>query len=339
MKKTLLLIAAAAVTMNVNAQLTLSGTSYTQNFNSIATGLPTGWSTYSLATASSLGTIKSFSPSINYGIFADTLACGSSVNGGGFKNVPSANVATAAISCDVQKTITDRALGVKQVSQTHSEHGGLEPGAAFVLRIANTTGATALNLAFKLQSLDYTTPRTTTWVVDYFVGNTLGATDVFTSATTTGTMTTGNMTFSNNPITVNFGSALDNKATNVWIRIVALVGSTGSGSRAVTAIDDVNLTWTGSVGVADVANAPTTELKVLGAATSDKVSFVYSTEESNNYGLSIYDITGRTIHTQTVKANAGENQLTVNGLNLTSGMYFARMSSNNSTTTVKFAVN
>jgi len=339
MKKTLLLIAAAAVTMNVNAQLTLSGTSYTQNFNSIGTGLPTGWSTYSLATASSVGTIKLFSTSTDYGRYADTLNCPSDVNGGGFKNYPSANVATAAMSCTEQKTVTDRAIGVKQVSQTNASHPNLEPGAAFVLKLANTTGATALNLAFKLQSLDYTAPRTTTWVVDYFVGNTLGASDVFTPATTTGTMTTGNLTFSNNPITVNFGSALDNKATNVWIRIVALTASTGSGSRAVTAIDDVNLTWTGSVGVADVANAPTTELKVLGAATSDKVSFVYSTEESNNYGLSIYDITGRTIHTQTVKANAGENQLTVNGLNLTSGMYFARMSSNNSTTTVKFAVN
>lgn len=339
MKKALLLIAAAAVTMNVNAQLTLSGTSYTQNFNSIGTGLPTGWSTYSAATASSLGTIKSFSTSTDYGRYADTTNCPSDVNGGGFKNFPSANVATAAMTCAEQKLVTDRALGVKQVSQTNATHPNLEPGAAMVLRLANTTGATGLNLSFKLQSLDYTSPRTTTWVVDYFVGNTLGASDVFTPATATGTMTTGNMTFSNNPITVNFGSALDNKATNVWIRVVALTGSTGSGARAVTAIDDVNLTWTGSVGVADVASAPTTELKVIGAASSDKVSFVYSTEESNNYSLSIYDITGRTVHTQSVKATAGENQLTVNGLNLTSGMYIAKMNSNNSTATVKFAVN
>ena len=339
MKKALLLIAAAAVTMNLNAQVTLSGTSYIQNFNGIGAGLPTGWSTYSAATVSSVGTIKSFSSSVNFGIYADTLACGSSVNGGGFKNMASANVATASLSCDAQKAITDRAVGVKQVSPTNPEHPNLDPGAAFVLKLANTTGATGLNLSFKLQSLDYTAPRVTTWVVDYFVGNTLGATDVFTPATATGTMTTGNRTFSNNPITVNFGTALDNKASNVWIRIVALTASTGSGSRTVTGIDDVNLTWTGSVGIADVASAPTTELKVIGNATSDKVSFVYSTEESNNYGLSIYDITGRTIHTQTVKATAGENQLTVNGLNLTSGMYFARMSSNNSTTTVKFAVN
>jgi hypothetical protein len=339
MKKALLLIAAAAVTMNVNAQLNITASPYTQNFNSIGTGLPTGWSTYSLATASSVGTIKSFGTSTDYGRYADTLNCPSDVNGGGFKNFPSANLATAAMTCAEQKLVTDRAMGVKQVSQTNATNPNLEPGAAFVLKLAKTSGGTGFNLSFKLQSLDYTAPRVTTWVVDYFVGNTLGATDVFTPATATGTMTTGNLTFSNNPITVNFGTALDNKASNVWIRIVALTASTGSGSRAVTAIDDVNLTWTGSVGIADVASAPTTELKVIGNATSDKVSFVYSTEVSNNYGLSIYDITGRTIHTQTVKATAGENQLTVNGLNLTSGMYFARMSSNNSTTTVKFAVN
>jgi hypothetical protein len=51
------------------------------------------------------------------------------------------------------------------------------------------------------------------------------------------------MTFSNNPVSVDFKGALDNQPEKIWIRIVALTAASGSGSRASTAIDDVNFSW------------------------------------------------------------------------------------------------
>ncbi|MBV9960876.1 MAG: hypothetical protein JO072_01400, partial [Parafilimonas sp.] len=45
------------------------------------------------------------------------------------------------------------------------------------------------------------------------------------------------------PVTVNFGNALDNQNSKVWIRITTLSATTGSGSRASTGIDDVQITW------------------------------------------------------------------------------------------------
>src|SRR5690606_15477876 len=85
--------------------------------------------------------------------------------------------------------------------------------------------------------------RTTTWIVDYGVG---ANPTVFTPVTTVGTMTTGNNIFGNNTITVDFGTALDNISGPVFIRIVTLDPTTGGGNRATTAIDNVNLTWSGS---------------------------------------------------------------------------------------------
>jgi hypothetical protein len=56
-------------------------------------------------------------------------------------------------------------------------------------------------------------------------------------------MTTGNSTFNNNDITVNFGNALDNKSSRVWVRIVTLSGSVTTGNRPTSAIDDVSFSW------------------------------------------------------------------------------------------------
>ncbi|MCU0449777.1 MAG: T9SS type A sorting domain-containing protein [Bernardetiaceae bacterium] len=108
------------------------------------------------------------------------------------------------------------------------------------MQIANTTGRAGFQLSFKLQSLDNTSTRITTWRVDYGIGT---APTSFTDANALGTLTTGNSTFASNNITVNFGSALDNQSQNVWMRVVALTASTGSGTRATTGIDDLVLTW------------------------------------------------------------------------------------------------
>ncbi len=129
-----------------------------------------------------------------------------------------------------QSSSTNRSLGIRQTGSLG------DPGGAFVLQLANTSG---LN-TFKLQSLDITSPRVTTWRVDYGFGP---APSAFTAAAATGTLTTGGSTFTNNTIAVDFGSNLDNRPDDVWIRIVTLTASTGSGNRASTAIDDLSITY------------------------------------------------------------------------------------------------
>jgi hypothetical protein len=66
----------------------------------------------------------------------------------------------------------------------------------------------------------------------------------FTTVTTApATLTTNVGTFSSTPVTVNFGTALNNLSQKVWIRIVTLTATTGSNNRPSTAIDDLQLTW------------------------------------------------------------------------------------------------
>jgi hypothetical protein len=50
-------------------------------------------------------------------------------------------------------------------------------------------------------------------------------------------------TFASTAVAVNFGTALNNLNQKVWIRIVTLAATTGSGNRPSSAIDDVQLTW------------------------------------------------------------------------------------------------
>lgn len=241
MKRFALLFTGLVAFTAANAQLSLSGTSYSQNFDNIASGLPTGWSVRTAASATAIGTPATLT----------TTATLWNTSTGNFRNVSSADgfANYAAGTSTLQGASTDRALAIRQVSNTSSTFPGTDPGGAFVLQIANTTGLTNFNLTFKLQSLDSTSRRRTTWAVDYGFGATP---TTFTPATTTGTMTTGAYSFSNNTVTVNFGAALNNQAGPVWLRVVTLnmsdtvIGLTGTGNRTTTGIDDFNLTWTGT---------------------------------------------------------------------------------------------
>ena len=236
MKKLLLLISSLGLGIASFAQLSLSGTSYTQTFDGIGTNLPIGWSVDTGAKANALGST----------VTLNTTAAAWSGTTGGFKNYASSDGLLISATTSDQSNSTDRALGVKQVSQTSTSFPNSDPGAAFILHIANTNGLTNFSATFKLQSLDTASHRTTTWAVDYGFG---AMPTSFTATTPTGTLTTGgggSAAFTNNNITVNFGTALDNQSGDVWIRVVALTATTGSGSRAASAIDDFNLTWTGS---------------------------------------------------------------------------------------------
>jgi hypothetical protein len=128
-------------------------------------------------------------------------------------------------------------LGVRQTSSA-----GYDPGAGFVFQLDNTTGKSNLKMDFLLQSLDTSSAvtRTTTWAVDYAIGDNPTS---FSTVAATGTMTTGNKVFSNNAISVTFPAALNNVSQKIWIRVVALSATTGSNNRPSTAIDDVVFTW------------------------------------------------------------------------------------------------
>ncbi len=233
------------------AQISLSGTSYTQAFDAIGSGLPTGFSVVTSASASALGTTAAFT----------TAATAWTSTTSGWKNSASADGLASNASSAVQNAAIDRSLTLRQSGSFG------DPGAGLVMQLANTTGFANFNLSFKLQSLDSTSPRTTTWLVDYGFGATPTA---FSSITTTPTpITSGNSVYTNVSVSVNFGSLLNNQNQNVWIRIVSLSASTGSGNRATTGFDDLALTYTASGG----CTAPTTQVAAGNISSISSNSF------------------------------------------------------------------
>jgi hypothetical protein len=214
--------------ISAQAQVTLSGTNYTETFDAIASGLPAGWTIRTGANASSLGTAAALT----------TAATAWNNTTGAFKNFASADGLTATSSSGDQSASTDRALGLRQTGTVG------DPGGAFTLQLANTAGFANFSLSFKLQSLDQTSPRVATWLVQYATG--AAPTSFTTVATVPPTLQTGGSTFTNTTVTVNFGSALDAKSENVWIRVVTTAATTGSGNRPSTGLDDFSLSYSAS---------------------------------------------------------------------------------------------
>ncbi len=212
----------------VNPGITLGTSPYTLNFNNLGAGLPAGVSVVTGATATNPGNASSFIATPSTTLWKAFHS--------GFKNYASATGLDMGADSTTQVNAANRALGIRQTGSFG------DPGGAFVFQINNTTGKSNLEMEFLLQSLDTTSNvgRTTTWSVDYAIGETP---TTFTTVATNGTMTTGNSTFSNNLITVDFPAALDNQSQKVWIRVIALSGSSGSGNRGSAAIDDVKFLW------------------------------------------------------------------------------------------------
>ncbi|XZF13756.1 choice-of-anchor J domain-containing protein [Chitinophagaceae bacterium MMS25-I14] len=325
MKKLALLFACAAGTLAASAQLSLSGTSYTQNFDNIGSGLPAGWAVYTGATASSLGTDVS---ATNFVATPGSTTVWNSTTGN-FRNVASGNgfATYSAGTAALQGTATDRALAVRQVTNTSTTFPGTDSGAAFVLQIANTTGLNNFALTFKLQSLDSTVARVTTWKVDYGFGATPSS---FTQVVPTGTMTVGNNTYTNNAISVNFGSVLNNNAGPVWIRIVTLNVTTGSGSRATTGIDDFHLTWSGaatqSFRPVMMSHVPATNATGINPPTTN-LQMVFDRTVTGKAAGNIYVKNETTQATQTIAGNASGvsvsgNTVTVSGVNIALGSVY-----------------
>ena len=200
-------------------QLTLpSGTSYTETFDSIGTGLPSGWTGRTGASSSARGTAQTFT----------NTATSWSDSGGRFKNFASADGGTTAD--EVGRT--DRAFGIRQTGSFGNA------GASFELEIADTLGRADFNIELKHQMLSVQ-GRSTTWTVQYSLNGT--------AWTAVGTYTDPG-TFGSTTANYSLGAALDNKSGPIYIRIVALSAASGSGSRDSYGIDDFSLSWSGGGG-------------------------------------------------------------------------------------------
>jgi hypothetical protein len=198
---------------------------WTSNFNSIGTGLPSGFSVVTGADTAFPGAAAVFSPAATF--WSDTT--------GTFRNVASATGLTGAASTATQTAATNRAVGVRQTGAFG------DPGAAFVVNIGPTTGRTNVTVSFRAQQVHQsgTAGRTTQWTVDGGTGTTkIG------NASAAPAFTTVQGTFSDQLVNVSFGSLLDNKPDSVIIRIAALGASANSGSRPHTAIDELTVYWT-----------------------------------------------------------------------------------------------
>ncbi len=210
----------------------LTTSPYTQNFNGIAAGIPQGFFVKIGASASQLGTgdmpIYSNPPGLANGTLWNQFSAG-------VKNFASATGLTATSDATAQNGSANRTLGIRQTSSS-----GYDPGSAYVILLDNTIGKTNFQLSFLLQSLDNSVGRTSTWTVQYGFGESPSS---FTTVTTSPATLTTSATWGSTPVTVSFGSALNNQTQKVWIRIAALSASSGSGNRPSTALDDVSITW------------------------------------------------------------------------------------------------
>lgn len=78
-------------------------------------------------------------------------------------------------------------------------------------------------------------------------------------------------------------------------------------------------------------------MNVMGTAKSHKVNVrISSTEDLDNAGLTIYDINGRTLYTEALNIKAGTQVKTIEGINLTTGMYVIKLDSHKGSKIVKF---
>ncbi|MFT4203934.1 MAG: DUF5689 domain-containing protein [Chitinophagaceae bacterium] len=204
--------------------VTLSSSPLEYDLDDVADGLPTGFYVYSDMSSTSAGTEATFTSTAT--VWTKTTY--------GFYNMASATGLTSSSTETEQAASTDRALGVRQT-------GTYDNGVGFVFKLANTTSKTGLTLGFDLMSLDASSPRTMTWEISYATGDSPTSFTTLSSSKITGTLTTGGSAFSSNSISADL-SDLDNVSSTIYVRIVA-AGSSGSGTRPTSAIDNVTFTW------------------------------------------------------------------------------------------------
>jgi trimeric autotransporter adhesin len=200
------------------AQVTLTSAGYLETFDALGAGLPAGWSVRTGATATSPGTPVAFS-----GV---TYAWNGT--GGGYHNYASTDGLGSGATTALQAAATDRALGLRQTSSVG------DPGAAFVLQIADTLGYQDFQLAFVFHLVDEE-GRVGTWTVDYALGPAPA------SFSPLGTFSRD--LWGSQPQSFFLPGEVNDQAQPLWLRVAALNAATGSGSRDSVALDDFALRY------------------------------------------------------------------------------------------------
>jgi hypothetical protein len=237
---TLLTVFAAVSLYQASAQnVTLSGTSYTNTFDTFETdgGPPTGWVTYTGANATSPGSIFGWTNGCIYASYntwrttsgrfanqASSYSYGSAYSG--------ATNFVGTESPQIQTNEPNRCIAVRQTGSLG------DPGAAFVFKIADTLNRKNFHLYMDLLSLDSSVGRSNLWTIDYGFGNPPSS---FVPVASWRSWASNFITFHTN-ITLPNGT-VDNNAGPVWIRVVTLTASLGAGNRPTTGIDNFGLTW------------------------------------------------------------------------------------------------
>jgi hypothetical protein len=219
MKKLMLsLIAATTLAATVQGQVVISDPGYTQNFNSIGSGLPTGWSVRTNATASALGSAATFT--------TGTTSWGDTA--GAFKNFAASTSLTETATPAAQSGSTNRALGIRQTGSFG------DAGASFNFHFS-TLGVQVTSISLDLMMLSVQ-PRSTTWSIQYGVGASPSSFMTLGTWSDPGAFGSTSFTFT----TTDFGTALDNQS-DLWFRVAALSGSSGSGTRDSMGIDNFSI--------------------------------------------------------------------------------------------------
>jgi predicted extracellular nuclease len=200
----------------MSAQVALSSGTTTQTFDDLGAGLPPGWSVYTGATATGLGNVATPNLAVT--------SWGSST--GQWANFAAANGFTGTEAVATQSAATHRALGIRQTGTFG------DPGASANFYFS-TLGQQVTSISFSAEMLSVQT-RSTAWSLQYGIGATPS------TWTTIATYSDPGVFGSTTVTAGGFGSALDNQS-NVWLRIVALAASTGSGSRDTFGINDFTI--------------------------------------------------------------------------------------------------
>ncbi|MCU0787808.1 MAG: immunoglobulin domain-containing protein, partial [Verrucomicrobia bacterium] len=222
---------------SASAQRTLTGTNYTESFDGIAGGLPTGWTCRFNASAAEVGDELPFTNGITTWSGA---TIGLPYNMASVFNIdPGTSLPfSAGTDATAQNNATNRAPGQRLSSGTDGE-------TTWTLQIANTLGLADFVVSMDLLCLT-TNSRTGTWTVDYAVGN---APVSFTPLGYLGDIIIdGTNAFgATNSGALVIPADANNQGQNLWIRLALLTDTAPSGGRDTYGIDNFVLNYTGGV--------------------------------------------------------------------------------------------
>lgn len=218
----LLLFALLTFVRALFAQITLTGTAYAQDFNTLDASLPAGWSVYTDASLGSLGTAASFT--------STATSWSATTPGTSFRNISSDAGALASDGAPIQAANSNRAVGLRPLN------AGTRDG-AITLEISQTVGFENFSLSLRLFTANNVT-NDQTYAVEYRLGNSGDFTQIG-SIFSTGTPF-GATNLTANSITL---SALNNQSSSVFIRVRGTTGTSQSGNLDTLGLDDFSLTY------------------------------------------------------------------------------------------------